>query len=113
MGNYVAVIEFEGKKHYSRRQSGCEPVEVRTEIIKSERYNNYYESAKISFTSPFTGKNVSLELSLANCGKSKSIRRIIRTINSYLDIEELRIKTEKYNCIFGKIKRYYSVYKDF
>lgn len=99
MGNYVAVIEFEDSKIFSRRYRGCEAVEVKTSVIKSDKFDNCYESANIEFICPFTGKNVSLELGLANHGRSKAIRRIIRTINSYLDIEEARIRTKRYDSL--------------
>ncbi len=97
MGDYVAVIEFEDSEILSRSPGGREYVNVKTLVVKSDKFERCYESANISFTCPFTGKNVSLELGLANHGKSKAIRRIVRTINSYLDAEESRIKKKRYD----------------
>lgn len=97
MGDYVAVIEFEDSEILSRSPGGREYVNVKTSVIKSARFERCYESANISFICPFTGKNVSLELGLANHGRSKAIRRIVRTINSYLDAEEARIRKKRYD----------------
>ncbi len=99
MANYVAVIEFEDSEILSRSPGGREYINVKTSVVKSDKFERCYESANIRFTCPFTGKNVSLELGLANHGKSKAIRRIIRTINSYLDVEEARIRKKRYDSV--------------
>ncbi len=102
MADYLAVIEFEDSKILSRRPEGREYVDVKTSVVKSDKFDGCYESANIRFTCPFTGKNVSLELGLANHGKNKAIRRIVRTINSYLDAEEARIRKKRYDSILYK-----------
>lgn len=88
MGNYHIIINFEGSEFYSKPQDDSKEIYVETSIISSKRFKGYYESGKISFRLPFSGKKVSLELGLLNQGKSKAIKRIKRTVSSILESEE-------------------------
>lgn len=100
MVEYAALIEVEGTKFYSRKEGRY--IEVKTSFIKSENFEGRYESAKINFICPFTGKNVSLEIGLANHGKSKAIKRVCGTINNYLGKEEERVREERYNSVLNR-----------